>query len=104
MAGFTGARYVYFVLPEGKAIRYGAIVGGGYGQAWSGVAMVGRKEDGRRPSGSARFRTMSKAVRTIQWVPAPSTFTPAARTRCIASTARTSQDGSDMRFHRAASG
>ena len=37
-------RYVYYVLPEGKAIRYGAIVGE-EGQAWSGVATVGRKEE-----------------------------------------------------------
>ena len=40
----TDARYVYYVLPEGKAIRYGAIVGE-RGQAWSGVATVGRKEE-----------------------------------------------------------
>jgi hypothetical protein len=40
----TGARYVYFVLPEGKAIRYGAIVGED-SQAWAGVATVGRKEE-----------------------------------------------------------
>ena len=40
----TDARYVYYVLPEGKAIRYGAIVGE-HGQAPSGVATVGRKEE-----------------------------------------------------------
>jgi lipoprotein-anchoring transpeptidase ErfK/SrfK len=40
----TDARYVYLVLPEGKAIRYGAIVGED-AQAWSGVATVGRKEE-----------------------------------------------------------
>src|SRR5262245_41968801 len=40
----TAARYVYYVLPEGKAIRYGAIVGED-AQAWSGVATVGRKEE-----------------------------------------------------------
>src|SRR5262249_15457794 len=40
----TDARYVYFVLPEGKAIRYGAVVGED-GQAPSGVATVGRKEE-----------------------------------------------------------
>jgi lipoprotein-anchoring transpeptidase ErfK/SrfK len=40
----TDARYVYYVLPEGKAIRYGAIVGED-AQAWSGVATVGRKEE-----------------------------------------------------------
>ena len=38
----TEARYVYYVLPEGKAIRYGAIVGED-GQAPAGVATVGRK-------------------------------------------------------------
>jgi lipoprotein-anchoring transpeptidase ErfK/SrfK len=32
------------VLPEGRAIRYGAIVGED-GQAWSGVATVARKEE-----------------------------------------------------------
>src|SRR5437588_1280517 len=37
-------RYVYYVLPEGRAIRYGAIVGED-GQAWSGVATVARKEE-----------------------------------------------------------
>jgi lipoprotein-anchoring transpeptidase ErfK/SrfK len=40
----TDGRYVYYVLPEGRAIRYGAIVGEN-GQAWSGVATVGRKEE-----------------------------------------------------------
>ena len=39
----TYRRYVYYLLPEGRAIRYGAIVGE-EGQAWSGVATVGRKE------------------------------------------------------------
>ena len=38
----TEARYVYYVLPEGKAIRYGAIVGED-GLAPAGVATVGRK-------------------------------------------------------------
>jgi lipoprotein-anchoring transpeptidase ErfK/SrfK len=40
----TDGRYVYYVLPGDKAIRYGAIVGED-GQAWSGVATVGRKEE-----------------------------------------------------------
>jgi lipoprotein-anchoring transpeptidase ErfK/SrfK len=40
----TDARYVYYVLPEGRAIRYGAIVGED-AQAWSGVAKVGRKAE-----------------------------------------------------------
>jgi lipoprotein-anchoring transpeptidase ErfK/SrfK len=40
----TNARFVYFVLPEGKAIRYGATVGEA-GQAWSGSATVARKAE-----------------------------------------------------------
>jgi lipoprotein-anchoring transpeptidase ErfK/SrfK len=40
----TDARHVYYVLPGGKAIRYGAAVGE-EAQAWSGVATVGRKEE-----------------------------------------------------------
>ena len=35
----TDARYVYYLLPQGKAVRYGAIVGEN-GQAWPGVATV----------------------------------------------------------------
>src|SRR5262245_24583296 len=40
----TGSRHVFYVLPGGKAIRYGATVGE-QGQDWSGVATVGRKEE-----------------------------------------------------------
>jgi lipoprotein-anchoring transpeptidase ErfK/SrfK len=40
----TSGPFVYYVLPGGKAIRYGATVGEA-GQAWSGVATVGRKEE-----------------------------------------------------------
>jgi lipoprotein-anchoring transpeptidase ErfK/SrfK len=40
----TDARYLYYVLPQGKAIRYGVTVGE-EGQAWSGVARVGRKTE-----------------------------------------------------------
>jgi lipoprotein-anchoring transpeptidase ErfK/SrfK len=40
----TAARFVYYVLPDRKAIRYGATVGE-EGQAWSGVATVGRKAE-----------------------------------------------------------
>src|SRR5499433_1343517 len=39
----TDARYLYYVLPEGKAIRYGVTVGE-EALAWSGVARVGRME------------------------------------------------------------
>jgi lipoprotein-anchoring transpeptidase ErfK/SrfK len=37
----TDARYLYYVLPDGKAIRYGVTVGE-EALAWSGVAKVGR--------------------------------------------------------------
>src|SRR6516162_6873091 len=38
----TGNKLLYYVLPKGQAIRYGITVGE-QGQAWSGVATVGRK-------------------------------------------------------------
>jgi len=37
----TDNRYLYYVLPKGKAIRYGVIVGK-EGLAWSGIAKIGR--------------------------------------------------------------
>jgi lipoprotein-anchoring transpeptidase ErfK/SrfK len=37
----TDARYLYYVLPQGKAIRYGVAVGE-EAMAWSGVATVGK--------------------------------------------------------------
>ncbi len=37
----SDARYLYYVLPQGKAIRYGVAVGE-EAMAWSGVATVGR--------------------------------------------------------------
>jgi lipoprotein-anchoring transpeptidase ErfK/SrfK len=40
----SDARYLYYVLPEGKAIRYGVTVGE-EALAWSGVAKIGRKEE-----------------------------------------------------------
>jgi len=40
----TDARYVYYVLPGSKAIRYGVTVGE-EALAWSGVAYVGRKAE-----------------------------------------------------------
>jgi lipoprotein-anchoring transpeptidase ErfK/SrfK len=40
----TDARYLYYVLPTGKAIRYGVAVGE-EALAWSGVARVGRKAE-----------------------------------------------------------
>jgi lipoprotein-anchoring transpeptidase ErfK/SrfK len=40
----SNARYLYYVLPGGKAIRYGVTVGE-EALAWSGVAKVGRMEE-----------------------------------------------------------
>jgi lipoprotein-anchoring transpeptidase ErfK/SrfK len=40
----TDARYLYYVLPDKKAIRYGVTVGD-EALVWSGVAKVGRKEE-----------------------------------------------------------
>jgi lipoprotein-anchoring transpeptidase ErfK/SrfK len=40
----SDARYLYYVLPDGKAIRYGVTVGE-EAQAWSGIAKVGRMEE-----------------------------------------------------------
>jgi lipoprotein-anchoring transpeptidase ErfK/SrfK len=53
----TSGPFVYYVLPGGKALRYGAAVGEA-GQAWSGVATVGRKEEwpGWTPTDSERRR------------------------------------------------
>jgi lipoprotein-anchoring transpeptidase ErfK/SrfK len=40
----TDARYLYYVLPNKKAIRYGVTVGE-EAQAWSGVAKIGNKSE-----------------------------------------------------------
>src|ERR1700730_16657359 len=40
----SDARYLYYVLPGGKAIRYGVTVGE-QALAWSGIAKVGRMEE-----------------------------------------------------------
>jgi lipoprotein-anchoring transpeptidase ErfK/SrfK len=40
----TDNRYLYYVLPQGQAIRYGVTVGEG-ALAWSGVAKVGRTQE-----------------------------------------------------------
>ena len=40
----TDARYLYYVLPEGKAIRYGVTVGE-EAQSWSGIAKIGNKQE-----------------------------------------------------------
>ena len=42
----SDARYLYYVLPDGKAIRYGVAVGE-EAMAFSGVARVGRRRERR---------------------------------------------------------
>src|SRR3981081_3175136 len=41
----TDARYLYYVMPEGKAIRYGVTVGEG-APSWAGRAQVGNRQEG----------------------------------------------------------
>src|SRR3981189_2163364 len=41
LLGHTNSKYLYYVLPGGKAVRYGVTVGE-EAQAWSGVATVGK--------------------------------------------------------------
>jgi lipoprotein-anchoring transpeptidase ErfK/SrfK len=41
---YTENKFLYYLLPLGQAIRYGIIVGE-QGQAWSGIARIGRKEE-----------------------------------------------------------
>ncbi len=106
----TSERFLYYVLPDGKAIRYGVIVGED-AQAWSGVAKVGRKEEwpGWTPTEGEKKRlgplpNMSKAAPTIRWARAGFIFSPAVRIRCSASTGPTSRNISGKRYPPAASG
>jgi lipoprotein-anchoring transpeptidase ErfK/SrfK len=91
-------KFLYYVLPGGKAIRYGVAVGED-AQAWSGIAKVGRMEEWP----SARCRPTSPAGRTIRWARAGCTCTPATRTRFTVSTAPTSRSISAQPCRRAAS-
>ena len=76
----TDARYLYFVLPQGKAIRYGVAVGE-----------------------EAPIRRALLAARPIHWARVRSISTRATRTRSIASMAPTSPNISGRRSRRAAS-
>ena len=53
----SDARYLYYVLPNKQALRYGVTVGED-AQAWTGVAKVGRKEEwpGWTPTDGERKR------------------------------------------------
>ena len=82
----TNARYLYYVLPGGKAIRYGVTVGE-EALAWSGVARLAVRLNGRIGSRQRRSRlglapTLSglREVRLIRWARGRSIFTRATRT------------------------
>ena len=107
----TDARYLYYVLPDNKAIRYGVTVGE-EALSWYGIAKVGRKEEwptwtptadikkrlGNVPELRRRRRAQSDGRARHLSVPGR------ARTRCSASTAPTSRNISGRRSRRAASG
>ena len=104
------ARYLYYVLPEGKAIRYGVTVGE-EALAFSGVAKVGRKEEWPSWTPTADIKKRLGNIPELRRPgPAqsagrarPLSLRAATRTRCTASTAPTSRNTSARRFPRAAS-
>ena len=106
----SDARYLYYVLPNRKAIRYGVTVGEDALSFW-GIAKVGRKEEwpsldadrGHQAAAPQRSGLASKAARTIRSARAASICSRAAATRCSASTAPTSRNISGRRSPRAAS-
>src|SRR5262249_18261131 len=97
----SDARYLYFVLPGGLAIRYGVTVGE-EALAWSGVAKVGRKEEW------PAWRPTAEIERRLGHLPdhvSPGRCTSMKATgiRSAASMARTSRNISGRPFRRAAS-
>ena len=62
----TDARYLYYVLPEGKAIRYGVTVGED-ALAFSGVARVGNKQEW--PSWTPTAETKQRLGKLPDYVP-----------------------------------
>jgi lipoprotein-anchoring transpeptidase ErfK/SrfK len=62
----TDARYLYYVLPEGKAIRYGVTVGED-ALAFSGVAKVGNKQEW--PSWTPTEETKKRLGQLPNYVP-----------------------------------
>ena len=99
----TDARYLYYVLPEGKAIRYGVTVGE-EALAWSGVAKVGRLAEWPSwtptPEIKQRMHVPNYVTRArkIRWVRAPCICSRATRTPFTASTVPTSRNISATRF------
>jgi lipoprotein-anchoring transpeptidase ErfK/SrfK len=83
------ARYLYYVLDKGKAIRYGVTVGE-EALVWSGR---GHQPPTSR-NGSATSPTSSAPARITRSERAVSTFTPTARTRCTVFTGPISRNTS----------
>ena len=105
----SDARYLYYVLPEGKAVRYGVAVGED-ALAFSGVAKVGRKEEWpswvptkdilQRFEGLPKFVEGGPKIRSVR---VASIFIRATRTPYFASTAPISRSISGWRSPPAAS-
>ena len=106
----TDARYLYYVLPEGKAIRYGVTVGED-AQSWSGIAKVGNMQEWPSwvPTADIKAAAGPAAQAYVEGGPANPMgargiyLFRAARTRCSASTAPTSRNISGRPSRRAAS-
>ena len=105
----SDARYLYYVLPGGKAIRYGVAVGE-EALAFSGVATVGRTAEWPdwipTPEIQARLGPYPARIPGGPANPLGAralTFTRATRTPCTASTAPTSRNTSAQLYYPAAS-
>ena len=106
----TDARYLYYVLPTGKAIRYGVTVGD-EALVWSGVAKVGNMQEwpnwtptpGRSRQRLGNFPTFVSGGPHNPLGARGCICFKATRTRCSASTAPTSRNISARRFRPAAS-
>src|SRR6201985_195491 len=100
--------YLYYVLKDAQAIRYGITVGE-EAMAWSGIAKIGNMTEW--PPGirhRARFRVSAfplswRRGRTIRWARARCICIRTARTRCSGFTAPISRNISAPRSPRAAS-
>ena len=104
----TDARYLYYVLPDNRAIRYGVIVGE-EALSWYGIAKVGRKEEWPSWTPTADIKKRLDVPNFVEGgahnpMGARGIYLyQAARTRCSASTAPTSLNISGRRSRRAAS-
>ena len=89
---------LYYVQPDGKAMRYGVAVGRREPIGWTGDGvhrpqggMAGLEPAGRDESRWPHVQFTHRAARTTRSAPAPSISTRATRTRSTASTAPTSR-------------